>query len=113
MRILVCGGRDYARRDEVFRVLDDVQAQSPGHLEIIHGAARGADSLAGAWAMARGAAVRIFRPEREMRGGLMLEDGSPHLVVAFPGGKGTADMVRQAKAAGVKVIEIPDMSEFW
>jgi hypothetical protein len=26
-------------------------------------------------------------------------------LLAFPGGKGTADMVRQAKAAGVKVID--------
>jgi len=35
----------------------------------------------------------------------MLEWG-PDLVIAFPGGRGTADMVRQARIAGVKVIEI-------
>jgi len=29
----------------------------------------------------------------------------PDLVVAFPGGSGTAGMVRLAKAAGVEVIE--------
>jgi hypothetical protein len=27
----------------------------------------------------------------------------PDLVIAFPGGRGTADMVKQAKAAGVPV----------
>jgi predicted Rossmann-fold nucleotide-binding protein len=30
----------------------------------------------------------------------------PDLVVAFPGGTGTADMVAQAKAAGVAVMEL-------
>ncbi len=30
----------------------------------------------------------------------------PDLVIAFPGGKGTADMVRKARAAGVEVIEV-------
>lgn len=33
----------------------------------------------------------------------MLDEGKPDLVVAFPGGRGTADMVRRAKAAGVPV----------
>lgn len=34
----------------------------------------------------------------------MLDEGKPHLVVAFPGGTGTADMVRRAQAAGVLVL---------
>jgi UDP-N-acetylmuramoylalanine-D-glutamate ligase len=33
----------------------------------------------------------------------MLRDGRPELVVAFPGGKGTAHMVKLARAAGVPV----------
>jgi hypothetical protein len=39
-----------------------------------------------------------------MRNQRMLDWG-PDLVVAFAGGKGTADMVRRARAAGVDVIE--------
>jgi hypothetical protein len=35
----------------------------------------------------------------------MLEEGKPDLVVAFPGGRGTANMVKQARAAAVKVLE--------
>lgn len=35
----------------------------------------------------------------------MLEEGKPDLVIAFPGGKGTAMMVEIAKKAGVKVDE--------
>jgi hypothetical protein len=34
----------------------------------------------------------------------------PELVIAFPGGRGTADMVERAKAAGVEVIETGALS---
>jgi hypothetical protein len=37
----------------------------------------------------------------------MIDEGKPDIVLAFPGGDGTADMVRRARKAGVKVIEIP------
>jgi len=33
----------------------------------------------------------------------MLEEGQPDLIVAFPGGHGTADMVRRARQAGIEV----------
>lgn len=36
----------------------------------------------------------------------MIDEGKPDLVVAFPGGRGTADMVNKALAAGIKVIRI-------
>jgi len=36
----------------------------------------------------------------------MLDEGKPDLVVAFPGGGGTKDMVRRAVKAGVSVHEV-------
>lgn len=36
----------------------------------------------------------------------MLDLAKPDVVVAFKGGRGTADMVRRAREAGVKVIEV-------
>jgi hypothetical protein len=36
----------------------------------------------------------------------MLDEGKPDLVVAFPGGTGTADMVKRAELAGVKVVKL-------
>jgi ABC-type branched-subunit amino acid transport system substrate-binding protein len=36
----------------------------------------------------------------------MIREGKPDAVVAFPGGRGTADMVRQARAAGIEVREV-------
>jgi UDP-N-acetylmuramoylalanine-D-glutamate ligase len=36
----------------------------------------------------------------------MLNDHRPDMVVAFPGGRGTANMIALAKSAGVEVIEV-------
>ena len=35
----------------------------------------------------------------------MIGEALPELVIAFPGGDGTADMVERAKAAGIEIIE--------
>ena len=35
----------------------------------------------------------------------MLDERRPDLVVAFPGGRGTADMVGRARSAGIEVID--------
>jgi ABC-type Fe3+-hydroxamate transport system substrate-binding protein len=44
-------------------------------------------------------------PKRNME---MILSAKPDLVVAFPGSKGTADMISKAKAAGIEVLEIND-----
>lgn len=41
-----------------------------------------------------------------LRNQRMLEEGKPDLVVAFPGGGGTKDMVRRAAKAGVPIHEV-------
>lgn len=48
---------------------------------------------------------RSAGPKRNQR---MLDKGKPDLVLAFPGGDGTADMVRKAKSAGVPIIEVAE-----
>ena len=82
---------------------------------LMQGGAPGADRLARDWAAARPDIQRfVCRADwashgaaaGPMRNARMLEWG-PDLVVAFPGGRGTADMVRQARAAGVEVIQVP------
>ncbi|ATI15672.1 hypothetical protein [Bordetella phage vB_BbrM_PHB04] len=111
MKLLVCGGRDYADREAVFAALDRVHAKRPVTL-LIHGAARGADSLADDWARARGVPrdphpadwATHGRRAGPLRNRKMLEL-KPDGVVAFPGGRGTADMADAARAAGVPVWE--------
>ena len=41
-----------------------------------------------------------------IRNQVMLDKGKPDVVVAFPGGRGTADMVRRAEGAGIEVRRI-------
>lgn len=82
--------------------------------EIIHGNAVGADWLAKAWAISAGIPEKSFpakwseygKAAGPLRNQQMLEEGMPDVVVAFKGGAGTADMVRRAKEAGLKVLEV-------
>lgn len=113
-RVLVCGGRDFTDRVQLYDILDR-HHQTVGINLIIHGAARGADTLAWQWACDRILPDASFPADWKTHGkgaGLirntqMLTKGKPDLVIALPGGRGTADMVSKAKAAGVRVIEIP------
>jgi hypothetical protein len=114
-RVLVCGGRDFSDRDYLFAVLDHYHREAGAFECVIQGCARGADTLAGEWADARGVPVLPFpadwdnlgRSAGPIRNAQMLREGHPHFVVAFPGRDGTADMMRQARTKGVPVLEVP------
>lgn len=115
-RVLVCGGRHFDDRILVSRTLapfKPVTALAPSVHLIIHGAAPGADTLADEWANVFGVPSLAF-PARwrqhgkaagPIRNQRMIDEGKPDVVIAFPGGSGTADMVRRARAAGITVIE--------
>ncbi|CAH2910550.1 MAG: hypothetical protein CPSOU_1806 [uncultured Paraburkholderia sp.] len=113
MKVLVCGGRDYDDDLHVFSTLCAEHRETLISL-IIEGGADGADAWAQAWARAFGVQCQTVRADWQkhgraagpMRNAQMLTL-KPDLVIAFPGGHGTANMVRQAKQAGVpvKIIE--------
>jgi predicted Rossmann-fold nucleotide-binding protein len=115
MRVLVCGGRTYSDRDALARVLAELR-HTRGITLLIAGGARGADTLAEEWAKSQGIACEVYqadwnglgRTAGPIRNQRMLDGGRPELVVAFPGGRGTADMVRRARAAGVETLEVSD-----
>ena len=110
LRVIVCGGRSYDDRSAVYAALDRLHVDTP-LVRLIHGAATGADTLAHEWAVERGIMDEAFpanwekngRAAGPIRNKAMIILGKPHLVVAFPGGHGTADMVRRARAAGIEV----------
>jgi hypothetical protein len=112
MRVLVCGGREYDDWGKVLWALAPYDA--PGHTTIIQGGAKGADFLARVWAKWNGVSCEEYpadwktygKAAGSIRNQQMLDEGKPDLVIAFPGGTGTADMVSRAKKAGVEVIEI-------
>lgn len=112
MKIIVCGGRDYADKEHVWRVLSDLD-DVEGITSIAHGGATGADSEAALWAKYNRKPAQAFRARWKeegkaagpLRNQRMLDQFQPDAVVAFPGGRGTADMVRRAIENGVRVIK--------
>jgi len=118
-RILVCGDRNWRDKKRIEELLlklcKELQITSPNEIMIIHGGARGADSLAGEVAQELGFRLRVYPAEWERYGKVagplrnteMLEDGKPDLVLAFhpdlSKSKGTAHMVKIAKRKGVEV----------
>lgn len=114
MRVLICGGRDYNNRPEMFSFLNNFCWEQEQITDVIHGGARGADTLAGEWALSWHIPVLVFPADWKKHGKAagpirnqqMLDEGKPDVVIAFPGGRGTADMIRRAKAAGIEVLEV-------
>jgi hypothetical protein len=110
VRVLVCGGRDFDNPDWLSCSLGEL-SRGAGWTVVIEGGARGADRQAREWALANGLDVQTFEADWHVHGRRagpirnqrMLEEGQPDLVVAFPGGHGTANMVRQAEARGILV----------
>jgi hypothetical protein len=130
-RVLVCGGRNYGwktlsngrkvpNQEEINTLnkkLDTLllACKELGRdLIVIHGAASGADSLAGEWAKSRQLIIEEYPADWNkhgksagyIRNALMLEKGAPDLVVAFPGGNGTKNMVEISEKANVPVKRI-------
>jgi hypothetical protein len=117
MRVLVCGGRDYQNDVLIYSVLNMLDRLNP-ITTLIHGDARGADTYAGKWADAHKVPTIVERAEWDkyqnaagpIRNRKMLTH-KPDLVIAFPGGRGTQNMINQAKAAGVAVRQYFDNGE--
>lgn len=110
MRLLVTGGRDFTDRDFVFHILDRIHAKRPITL-LVEGGALGADALSRLWAICNNIPFQTCKADWErygkaagiIRNGTMLSDWNPQGCVAFPGGRGTADMVKKAENAGITV----------
>lgn len=115
------GGRDFA--DQI--MFDDVMVRLVGMFgcpaKVVHGGAKGLDAMAAEWA------VRMAIPSVEVaadwdqygksagpiRNEQLLERHKPNRLIAFPGGRGTNDMVQKARnRLGIEVIEIkPNAAE--
>lgn len=120
MRVLVCGSRnfnDYAKLNEE---LNEIQFKDTDRefTTIIHGAARGTDTLAGEYAERYEIPCVSFPADWKLHGKAagpirntqMLREGRPDLVIAFRAkdSRGTQNMIDQARKAGIrtKVIEV-------
>jgi hypothetical protein len=114
VRVLVCGGRDYLDTDHVHNELWRLHKKLGPFTVLIHGAATGADDEAMIWAQTYGFKHLPFeadwhthgRAAGPIRNQRMIDEGKPELVIAFPGGRGTEDMKRRARDAGINVVEV-------
>lgn len=111
-RVLVCGGRNFVDRDAVFAALDDAKSVY-GDLIVIQGGATGVDALAVEWCNRQPSIHMVHEPADwkthgraagPIRNQRMIDVHKPDVVIAFVGGRGTADMVRRAVVAGIPVI---------
>lgn len=102
--VIVCGGRRYSNQHRVNEVLTGLINQR--RIDLIGtGGARGADTLAMNWARARCLPLLTLDADWEkygrkagpIRNGNLVYMMQPKLCVAFPGGRGTEDMVLRCK----------------
>mgnify|MGYP001568082413 CR=1 FL=1 len=113
MNVLICGDRDWWEMMPIVRVIDLL----PEGTIVVHGAARGADRIAGKIASAGGFAIlsfpadwaRYHKGAGPIRNQQMLDEGKPDLVIYFhhdlEDSKGTKNMVTIARKAGISVLD--------
>jgi hypothetical protein len=116
--MLICGDRNWTDKD----LLQKVMSTFPPGTTVIHGGARGADSIAGDVAKELGFSVVVFKADWKrfgkaagvLRNVEMLNDGKPDGVIAFHHdirkSKGTAHMVKIAKEKGIEVEIYPEQT---
>jgi predicted Rossmann-fold nucleotide-binding protein len=113
-RILVCGGRKFHDTYLFYSSMATAREWFEKEFVIIEGGATGADAMAFQWAKEHGvASMRMVaqwdyhgRNAGHLRNGWMLKWGLPDLVIAFPGGSGTKNMVDAARKYGVDIWEV-------
>lgn len=111
-KVLVCGGRGYANYRYLYGFLDCFHA-TVGITQIIQGGASGADYHALQWAHMRNVQCTEYKADWKkhgkiagpIRNKLMLDQSMPDVIIAFPGGRGTENMIQYARMKNVPVIK--------
>lgn len=110
MKAIIAGGRDYFFTPDDLAALDGLRITIP-ITEVVCGCQTGADSEGEAWAISNSIPVKRIEPDWNkyrkaagpIRNGQMADYAD--VLIAFPGGAGTANMIQQAKARGLKVYK--------
>jgi hypothetical protein len=114
VKVVVCGDRGFQSPAQVWREMDKQHAELHFTDLMQGGCPTGVDKFARDWAKTKPEIKRwVCRAEwtkyglaaGPIRNGRMAE-WKPDYVIAFPGGRGTADMMRQAEAAGIQVRRV-------
>lgn len=108
-KVIVTGGRDFDDAGLVFDVLERIKADV-----IIHGDCRGLDTLAGKYGVMKGLRVipypakwkELGKRAGPIRNIQMLEENPDAILIAFPGGTGTANCIAEARKRGILVLQV-------
>lgn len=112
MIVLICGGRNFGDMPR-FRAVMAKFTEKNAITCVVQGGARGADLCAKLWAKENNIHMAEVNALWENGKGAGLARNSVMLslgvdcVIAFPGGKGTADTVRKAFDKGIPVWTLP------
>ena len=106
MKILVTGGRAFEDYDGLSEALDQYKIDI-----IVHGGAKGADSLAERYCQENGIKSVVYEAEWDVHGRAagpirnqkMLESERPDLIIACPGGAGTHNCISGAMRLGLPI----------
>ena len=111
MRIIVTGGRDYSNYTMISHILEMLSVSC-----VVHGDCTGVDTLCKEYAIENGLTHVPYKPDWKTHGKAggpirnrkMLSENQGCLVVAFPGGRGTEDCIRQARSLGMVVMRVEE-----
>ena len=111
---LICGGRDFTDQQMFDGAMGQLIELRGCPSRIVEGGSKGADKMGFYWATRMAIPVTEIYADWETHGKAagpirnqkMLDEQKPTVLVAFPGGSGTADMVARSRKAGIDVIEI-------
>lgn len=112
MIAIIAGGRDYRLGKYERTFLDELLAQYH-FTHVIHGDQQGADRGGAFWAKRRGLKVTPYPANwarfKKKAGPLRNEKMASiaNLLIAFPGGHGTNDMIDRAYAHGLEIVYFP------
>lgn len=117
MIICVTGGRDFNDQLFVYNVLDVIHSIENITL-LVHGAARGVDTLAARWATKNciihtdkkyvAEWEKFGKAAGAIRNAKMLKSEAIELLVKFPGGNGTANCFNLANKIGILTLDVEE-----
>src|SRR6266704_483669 len=109
MRVIICGGRDFNDRKKVVKALTGLHKDTV----LVHGNCKGVDRLAAdIWSHWEGRVephLADWKKHGNAAGPIRnqeMVDAGAKFVIAFPGGKGTADCVERAEKAGIQIRRV-------
>jgi len=118
-KAIVCGGRGFVPSGTHRRLLGSLFSELEIR-EVVHGGADGADSFGRDAALIRMIPVHAFPADWAMHGKAAgpirnramaeyVSDNGGGYCIAFPGGRGTANMVAEAIGRGLSIIDLRKM----